>query len=179
MPEPITAEYLESKVADVNMTVVEGRLTIAVLRLHSGFLVTGESVVHDAENFDEEAGARVAYANAIEKLFTMEAYHRKCLPELVAKAIHAATAAHYDVSCEGFSRPWDELEDQERQRAIQDVHDFYSDPDEPPCSIPGKDDPAREIFKAICLAMLPKDAPPAAEPSPIAEAPAPQLILPI
>lgn len=76
MPEPITAEYLESKIADRQVTVINKKLTICVLVLESGFMVTGESKCADPAKFDEELGARIAFQNAMEKLAEMEAYHQ-------------------------------------------------------------------------------------------------------
>ncbi len=45
------------------------RLTICVLVLQNGFLVTGESYTASLTNFNEEIGKRVARANAVEKIW--------------------------------------------------------------------------------------------------------------
>lgn len=213
MPEPITAEYLESKIADRQVTVINKKLTICVLVLESGFMVTGESKCADPAKFDEELGARIAFQNAMEKLAEMEAYHRAGLPEMIAKACHEANRA-YCLAIGDDSQPaWEDAPEWQRTSAINGVmfhaanpdagpsasHDAWlaekratgwkfgpvkdADKKEHPCFRPYDELPAEQrtkdyLFKAICHALLPK-RPTAAEPSPIAEAPAPQLILPI
>jgi len=49
-------------------------LTICVLTLHNGFHVTGESAAASIENFDKELGEEIAYANARDKIWTLEGY---------------------------------------------------------------------------------------------------------
>jgi hypothetical protein len=51
-----------------------GRTMICELTLANGFTVRGESSVVSAENFDEEIGKRISWANAREKIWQLEAY---------------------------------------------------------------------------------------------------------
>ncbi len=51
-----------------------GRLTVCVLTLRNGFLVTGESSCVSAANFDEELGRKIARDNAKDKVWELEGY---------------------------------------------------------------------------------------------------------
>lgn len=44
------------------------RLTICILSFESGFIMTGESIVKDYEQFDIQKGREYARANAIQKI---------------------------------------------------------------------------------------------------------------
>lgn len=50
------------------------RLTICVLVLQNGFLVTGESYTASLSNFDPEIGKQVARDNAVEKIWSYLGY---------------------------------------------------------------------------------------------------------
>jgi hypothetical protein len=54
--------------------VFGGRLTVCVLTLRNGFMVTGESCVVSAINFNEAKGRTMARENAREKIWPLEAY---------------------------------------------------------------------------------------------------------
>ncbi len=49
-------------------------LTISVLVLRNGFVVTGESACASPENFNAEIGAKIAYDNAKQKVWELEGY---------------------------------------------------------------------------------------------------------
>ena len=49
-------------------------LTIAVLRMQNGFYATGESACASPENFDATLGQKLAYEDAIRKLWRLEGY---------------------------------------------------------------------------------------------------------
>lgn len=49
-------------------------LTFCVLVLENGFTVTGESACASPENFNEEIGRKIAYENAIDKVWLLEGY---------------------------------------------------------------------------------------------------------
>lgn len=49
-------------------------LTICVLKLKNGFMVTGESACASPENFNAEIGKKIAYENAREKIWALEGY---------------------------------------------------------------------------------------------------------
>lgn len=54
--------------------VPETTMTICVLTIRKGFMVTGESAAVSLENFDEEIGKRIAYENARNKIWALEGY---------------------------------------------------------------------------------------------------------
>jgi hypothetical protein len=49
-------------------------LTFCVLTLNNGFTVTGESACASPENFDAEIGRKIAYSNAVGKIWALEGY---------------------------------------------------------------------------------------------------------
>lgn len=49
-------------------------LTFCVIILKNGFTVTGESACASPENFDEQIGRNIAYANAKQKIWPLEGY---------------------------------------------------------------------------------------------------------
>jgi hypothetical protein len=49
-------------------------LTVCVLTLRNGFLVTGESAASSPENFDAAIGRRIARENARNKIWQLEGY---------------------------------------------------------------------------------------------------------
>ena len=49
-------------------------LTFCVLVLRNRFTVTGESACASPENFDAEIGKKIAYANAVQKIWLLEGY---------------------------------------------------------------------------------------------------------
>lgn len=68
-------------------------LTVCVLTLRNGFTVTGESACASPENFDKEIGERIAYEQALDKIWALEGYLLKQLlhdgTELPAKYLGA------------------------------------------------------------------------------------------
>ena len=69
---------LENEVDDeLFLTKIAGVLTICVLKLKNGFLVTGESACASPENFDEEIGKKIARQNAINKLWPLLGFRLK------------------------------------------------------------------------------------------------------
>ena len=64
-----------------DMTIIKNQevqslslLTFCVLVLENGFTVTGESACASPENFNEEIGRKIAYDNAIDKVWLLEGY---------------------------------------------------------------------------------------------------------
>lgn len=49
-------------------------LTVCCLELANGFTVTGESACASPENFNQEIGEKIAYANAKQKVWALEGY---------------------------------------------------------------------------------------------------------
>lgn len=52
-------------------------LTFCVLVLRNGFTVTGESACASPENFDAEFGRKIAYQNAVAKMWPLMGYQLK------------------------------------------------------------------------------------------------------
>lgn len=50
-------------------------LTIVVLRLKNGFIVTGESACASPENYDRDIGIKIARDNARAKIWALEGYN--------------------------------------------------------------------------------------------------------
>ncbi len=71
----LSPDKIKAKVKDVYFHVVPGTtLTICVITLENGFMVTGESAAASMENFDSEVGRSVAYGKALEKIWMLEGY---------------------------------------------------------------------------------------------------------
>ena len=79
----VTPALIDSKIVDARFWNPEGTsLTICVLQLENGFLVTGESASASIENFDPEIGKKIASDKAREKIWALEGYLlRQCLHE--------------------------------------------------------------------------------------------------
>ena len=70
----LTPQDIEIAVAGEEYAVFSGRLTVCVLTLQNGFLVTGESSCVSAENFDAEIGRKIARDNAVQKVWLLVGY---------------------------------------------------------------------------------------------------------
>lgn len=70
----LTPQDIERAVAGEEYAVFSGRLTVCVLTLQNGFLVTGESSCVSIENFDAELGRKIARDNAKRKVRELEGY---------------------------------------------------------------------------------------------------------
>jgi len=71
----ITPDLIESKIkCEYYHVVPDTTLTICVLALENGYLVTGESAAASEENFDEEIGKKISRANAVDKIWSLEGY---------------------------------------------------------------------------------------------------------
>ena len=69
---------LESLVRDVTYTVLpNSTVTVCNMVLKSGFENIAYSTVMNPQDFDKSIGEEVARANAIDKLWEFEGYHRK------------------------------------------------------------------------------------------------------
>ena len=65
---------IDAQIVNEEYAVFGGRMTICVLTLRNGFLVSGESSSVSAENFDQEIGAKIARENARAKIWPLEGY---------------------------------------------------------------------------------------------------------
>ncbi|TCT34631.1 Gp49 family protein [Martelella mediterranea] len=70
----LTPADIDAVIAAEEYHVFGGRMTICVLTLKNGFLVSGESSSVSAENFDVEIGRKIARENAREKIWLLEGY---------------------------------------------------------------------------------------------------------
>ena len=80
----VTQEHIISRVADVKYARLSHRLTVCVLTLVNGFEVTGESPCVSEENYNQETGERIAYENALDKVWLLEGY-------LLKESLHLAS----------------------------------------------------------------------------------------
>lgn len=69
----VTSEMLDANIKEVTY-LQHGLLTICVLTLQNGFMVTGESACADKENFDLDVGKRLAYHNAKQAIWKFMGY---------------------------------------------------------------------------------------------------------
>lgn len=70
----VTLESLELKIAKEEYVVIEGVLTICVLRMANGFFITGESAPASPANFNAELGRKFAREQAVRKAWGFEGY---------------------------------------------------------------------------------------------------------
>ncbi|HDR1805545.1 TPA: hypothetical protein QB606_000808 [Pasteurella multocida] len=74
MENRVTKEHLESIIVDKKFHRLTETLTVCVLTLRNGFVVTGESACVDPASYNQEIGESIAYENAFEKLWQLEGY---------------------------------------------------------------------------------------------------------
>lgn len=91
-PDPSAADAIHS---NLNL------LTICVLVLENGFTVTGESACASPENFNEEIGRKIAYENAIDKVWLLEGYLLKQNLHEQAQSQEMLKGFLEDDNCEG------------------------------------------------------------------------------
>ena len=72
----ITKEYLESLIENKKF-VLDWTFTICIITLKSGFKVVWTSALLKQEDFDKEIWEQIAYEEAFEKLYVLEAYKQK------------------------------------------------------------------------------------------------------
>lgn len=71
----VTEQDCLDKIAEVEYHTFPGsQLTICNMTLQNGFNVTGESACASPENFDLEIGRKIAYRNAVSKIWQLEGY---------------------------------------------------------------------------------------------------------
>jgi hypothetical protein len=89
-PAPsVTEDRINEVIASVDYFKLTDTLTVCVLKLVNGFSVTGESACVSPENFNEETGRDIAFANAREKIWALEGYLLKQWLHLEAAAAAA------------------------------------------------------------------------------------------
>ena len=87
----ITPADIEAKIVKAEFHRLTPVLTVCVLTLENGFLVTGESACASPENFDEEIGNKIAKGNATAKVWGLEGY-------LLKERLHQEEAAEHSIA---------------------------------------------------------------------------------
>lgn len=72
----LTIERIAELIVDTDY-LTHKTLTICVLTLANGAMVTGESNVIDPDNYDAEVGRKVSYQAAFGKIWQLEGYAMK------------------------------------------------------------------------------------------------------
>lgn len=102
----VTLDLIKSKVVDETYyRHPSSTLTICILTLQNGFVVTGESAAASPENFDETIGRKIAHGNALQKIWGLEGY-------LLREQLHRWPVAR---------RPIDETDSQARNGDLADL----------------------------------------------------------
>jgi hypothetical protein len=70
----LTPEAIDAKIAGAEYHVFGGVMTVCVLTLQNGYMVTGESACASPENFDQEIGRKISHSNARSKIWQIEGY---------------------------------------------------------------------------------------------------------
>lgn len=71
----LTPAHIDSTIAKKEFHVFTGScLTVCCLTLQNGFTVTGESACASPENFNQEIGEKISFANARDKIWALEGY---------------------------------------------------------------------------------------------------------
>jgi hypothetical protein len=74
----ITSEHIDACIVDERYHVfARSTVTICLLELRNGFMVTGESACASIENFNAEIGRKIAKDNAMSKIWMLEGYRLK------------------------------------------------------------------------------------------------------
>lgn len=81
----VTSEMMEANIKEKHF-LQYGLLTICVLTLQNGFMVTGESACADEENFDQSVGERLAEYNARQAIWKFMGYELKTQLSQLAQA---------------------------------------------------------------------------------------------
>lgn len=74
----VTLEDIKNRVDTIEYLHPETcpRMTLAIVTMDNGFVISGVSVAADMAHFDEGIGKEMAYDDAIKKMWPMESYLR-------------------------------------------------------------------------------------------------------
>lgn len=75
-PNKLTAETISSLIEQIDY-LTHKTLTVCVLTLKNGAMVTGESNVIDPTNYDADIGREMSYRDAFSKIWQLEGYAMK------------------------------------------------------------------------------------------------------
>ena len=70
----LTPDHINSCIREFEYHNHNEVLTICIMTLVNGFIVTGESACADPANYDRQIGQDIAYANAKDKIWALEGY---------------------------------------------------------------------------------------------------------
>jgi hypothetical protein len=71
----LTPTNIDSVIYDTKFHIIPGTtVTVCCLVLENGFTVIGSSASASPENFDQDIGRKIAYANARDKIWDLEGY---------------------------------------------------------------------------------------------------------
>lgn len=70
----VDIDSMQAKIVTEEYGLIDGLLTICILKMRNGFYVVGHSAAASPENFDPVKGQRFAKENAIRQLWPMEGY---------------------------------------------------------------------------------------------------------
>lgn len=75
MKTKLSLDDIQSKIKGKTFTTLpSGKVIVCELMLENGFSVRGESAVVDIANFIKEIGEKIAYENAVDKIWLVEGY---------------------------------------------------------------------------------------------------------
>lgn len=74
MKNKLTLEDIKSVIVKAEYHRLTDKLTTCVLTLKNGYTVTGENACVDASNYVKEIGEKIAYDNAVDKIWILEGY---------------------------------------------------------------------------------------------------------
>lgn len=143
----VTPEHIASVIVqDFYIQPYETTLTICILKLQNGTLITGESACVSAANFDAELGRKIARQKAVEKIWALEGYllaerqnaARHDVPpppgeiEFIARICHEVNRAYCWALGDNTQLPWSQAPEWQRQSAMTGVKLHVADPDAGP-----------------------------------------------
>ena len=134
----VTRESIEAKIVREEFHRLSEVLTVCVLTMSNGFVVTGESACADPSNFDAEIGRTIARANAFDKLWALEGYflrerlHREDGRRLsIARVCHEVNRAYCQFLGDDSKPSFEEAPGWQRDSALAGVN-LHADGDHGP-----------------------------------------------
>ena len=109
MTNKVTLESIINKiVGEMYLVLPDGRTTVCMLTMQSGYTIKGMSACVDASNFDMNIGRKIAFEDAIRQIWPLEGY-------LLAERLHEEKTRGEDV------KNWSE-ENIPKTSAVKKVH---------------------------------------------------------
>ena len=143
----LTPEYIDSVIDSVTYTQLpSGRTMICELTLANGFTIRGESTVVSIENFNLAVGQDVAFNDARNKVWQLEAYlmkQRMALdefdtltrqPEFVARVAHEVNRAYCQALGDNSQPAWRDAPQWQKESAMLGAQLHTDNPDADPAA---------------------------------------------